>query len=59
MLPWRAAQRAPVGAPSAHCCGGAEEYKGCDGEEEEDGDAAAALPSIVGSVKTKWLGAIR
>jgi hypothetical protein len=47
---------APVGAPSAHCCGGersayccsgAEESKGGDGEEEKDGDAAAALPHTV------------
>jgi hypothetical protein len=31
-------------------CGGAEEYEGSDGEEEKDGDAAAALPQAVAPV---------
>jgi hypothetical protein len=44
---WRAAQGAPVGAPSAYCRGGVEEPKGCDGKKEEDGDADAALPHAV------------
>jgi hypothetical protein len=30
-----------------YCCGGAEESKGGDGEEEKHGDAAAALPDAV------------
>ena len=33
-----------------YCCGGAEEPKGGDGKEEEDGDAAAALPHAVAPV---------
>ena len=49
----------PVGAPSAHCCGGersvhcrggAEETKGGDGEKEKDGDVAAALPRALAPV---------
>jgi hypothetical protein len=38
------------GAPSALCCGGAEESKGGNGEEEEDCDAAAAFPYAVAPV---------
>ena len=30
-----------------YCYGGAEESKGGDGEEEKDGDAAAAMPHAV------------
>jgi hypothetical protein len=50
---------APVGAPSVYfrgskrsvyCRDGAEEPKGGDGEEEKDGDAAAALPHAVAPV---------
>jgi protein tyrosine phosphatase (PTP) superfamily phosphohydrolase (DUF442 family) len=50
---------APVGAPSAYCCGGerslhsyggAEKSKGGDGEEEKEGDAAAALLHAVAPV---------
>jgi hypothetical protein len=50
---------APVGAPSVYVCGGersdcfcggAEEPKRGDGEEEKDGDAAAALPHEVAPV---------
>jgi hypothetical protein len=50
---------APVRAPSVYfpggekcvyICGGAEEYRGGDGDEEKDGDAAAALPHAVAPV---------
>jgi hypothetical protein len=37
---------AACGERSVYCCGGAEEFKGGDGEEK-DGDAAAALPHAV------------
>jgi hypothetical protein len=33
-----------------YCCGGAEEPKGSDGEEEEHVDAASALPNSVAPV---------
>ena len=50
---------APVGAPSAYCCGGERSAYCCGGEEEsevgdreeeKDGDAAAALPHAVAPV---------
>ena len=50
MLLWRAAQGAPVGAPSTYCIGGAEKFKGSDGEEKKDGGAVAALPHAVAPV---------
>ena len=42
-----------------YCYGGAEESKGGDGEEEKDGDAAAALPHTVvpvGAPSVYWCG---
>jgi len=39
--------------------GGAEGPKGCEEEEEKDGDAAAALPHVVATVGTPsecWCG---
>jgi hypothetical protein len=50
MLFWRAAQGAPVGAPSTYCIGGAEKFKRSDGEEKKDGGAVAALPHAVAPV---------
>ena len=38
-------------APRVYSCGDAMESKGGDGEEEEGGDAAAALPHAVAPVE--------
>jgi hypothetical protein len=42
-----------MGAPSVYCSGGAGEYKGSDGEEKKDSDAAAVLPHAVARVEVQ------